>query len=80
MTFQVLPGVQIFATKNQHRFFHTQKHRVLLGTNLACLDELKKHKFFEKRKQFHKSSEPLCVFATQNLAYKAPFCEQIENF
>ena len=84
MTFEVLPGVQILATKKstktKHRFCHTQKHRVLLGTNLSCLDELKKHKFLKKRNNFIKVLHRYAFLPHKTLPTKYPFANKFEIF
>ena len=84
MTFEVLPGVQILATKKstktKHRFCHTQKHRVLLGTNLSCLDELKKHKFLKKRNSFIKVLHRYAFLPHKTLPTKYPFANKFEIF
>ena len=80
MTFQVLPGVKILATKTKHRFFHTQKHRVLLGTNLACLDELKKHKCLKKGNSFMKVLNRYAFLPHKILPTKHPFANKLKMF
>ena len=66
--------------KNKTPFFPYTKTSSSFGTNLGCLDELKKHKFLKKRNSFIKVLHRYAFLPHKILPTKYPFAKKLKIF